>query len=76
MGTRTEPRHVPLLLWPFWAIWQLLLFILNLTGRLIGAILGLVLMIVGVVLSVTVIGAVIGLPIAVFGLLLVIASLF
>jgi hypothetical protein len=62
-----QERPVPLLLWPFWAIWKLLALILGLTGRLIAAILGLVLMIVGVILTITVVGAVIGIPLIVFG---------
>jgi len=69
-------QSVPLLLWPFWAIGQLLLFIINLTGRLVAGVLGLVLMIVGVVVSLTVVGAIIGIPLAIFGFMLMIRSLF
>jgi len=72
----TEKKHVPILLWPFWAIWRLVILIIEFTGRLVGAILGLVLMIVGVVVSLTVIGAVIGIPLIVFGFMLVVRSLF
>ena len=43
---------------------------------LLGAILGLVLMITGVVLTVTILGAPIGIPLTVFGFLLVLRSLF
>ena len=50
--------------------------IIALTVRLVGAILGLVFLIVGVVLTVTVIGAIVGVPFIIFGLLLVIRSLF
>lgn len=76
MSTHAERNRVPLLLWPFWAIWQLFRFIVELTGRIIAITLGFVLMVVGVILSATVIGAVIGLPLAAIGLLLVIAGLF
>ena len=72
----SEKKRVPLLLWPFWAIWRLVILIIELTGRLVGAILGLVLMIVGVVVSLTVIGAVVGIPLVIFGFMLVIRSLF
>ena len=72
----SEKKSVPLLLWPFWAIWRLVILIIELTGRLVGAILGLVLMIVGVVVSLTVIGAVVGIPLVIFGFMLVIRSLF
>ena len=73
---KPEKQHVPILLWPFWAIWRLVVLIIELTGRLVGAILGLVLMIVGVVISLTVIGAVIGVPLIVFGFMLIVRSLF
>jgi hypothetical protein len=69
-------RNVPFLLWPFYAIWRLIAFIIEITGRLIGAVLGLVLMIVGVILTITVIGAIVGVPLVVFGLMLTIRSLF
>jgi hypothetical protein len=70
-------RHgVPILLWPFWAIWRLVVLIIELTGRLIGAVLGLVLMIVGVVVSLTIVGAIIGIPLIIFGFLLILRSLF
>jgi hypothetical protein len=69
-------QHVPLLLWPFWAIWKLVIFIIEMTGRLVGLILGAVFILVGVVLSLTVVGAVIGIPLALFGLLLMGRSIF
>jgi len=64
------------LLWPFVAIWNLFTFILNVTGRLIAAVLGLVLMIVGLLLTVLVISAPVGIPLMVFGLLLTLRSIF
>lgn len=69
-------RHVPLLLWPFWAIWKLLELILNLTGRIVAAVLGLAIMIVGIILTVTVVGAVVGIPLIIFGFLLIIRGFF
>lgn len=69
-------KRVHWLLYPFWLIWRLVVWIIEATGRLIGAILGLVLMIVGVVLTVTVIGAIVGVPLIVFGFMLLIRSLF
>ena len=69
-------RKVPLLLWPFWAIWQLLSFILQLTGRLVAVIIGLVLMIAGAIVTLTVVGAIIGIPLFIIGLLLVFRGLF
>jgi hypothetical protein len=66
----------PWFLWPFVALWDLLTFILNLTGRLAAAILGLALMIVGAALTVTLIAAPVGIPIIVFGLTLIVRGLF
>ncbi|MGC9523217.1 MAG: hypothetical protein ACP5HG_15205 [Anaerolineae bacterium] len=71
-----EKRRTPWLLWPFVALWNLITWILQLTGRLIAAVLGLVFMIVGVLLTVTVIGAVVGLPLIVFGFMLMVRSIF
>jgi len=48
----------------------------KLTGRLVAAILGLVLMIVGVILCLTVIGAILGIPLLIFGFLLMIRGFF
>jgi hypothetical protein len=69
-------KAVPWFLWPFWLIWRLVVGIIELTGRIVGAVLGLVLMIVGVIVSLTIVGLVIGAPLVVFGILLVVRSLF
>jgi hypothetical protein len=74
--TEHEKKHIPWLLYPFWMIWRLVIWIIEATGRLIGAILGLVLMIVGVIVSLTVIGAIVGVPLIIFGFLLLIRSIF
>jgi len=71
-----ESKRTPWFLWPFVAIWDLITWILQLTGRLVAAILGLVFMIVGVILTVTVIGAVVGIPFVVFGFALMVRSIF
>ena len=76
MSTHAEHRRTPLLLWPFVAVWRLLAFIIEMTGRLVGAILGLVLLIVGIVVSLTVIGAIVGVPLALLGLLLMVRCIF
>ncbi len=74
----TDPKksRVPWFLWPFKALWDLLAFILTLTGRLIGAVLGLALTIVGLLLTVLVIAAPVGIPLMVLGGLLMIRSIF
>ncbi len=74
--SHTENKNIPLLLWPFYAIWRLLTAILGLTGRLVAIVLGLVLIIVGIVLSLTIVGALVGVPIALFGFMLIVRGLF
>lgn len=69
-------ERVPCLLWPFVAIWDLLTFILEMTGRLLAIVLGFVLLLVGVLLSITVIGACLGIPLAIFGFLLMMRGIF
>jgi hypothetical protein len=68
--------NVPILLWPFYAIWRLLTFILNLIGRLICALLGIALMVGGVAIALSVVGAPLGIPLASLGFLLLIRALF
>ena len=75
MSDSTDTR-VPLLLWPLYAVWKLLTFILNVIGRLLAAILGLALMVAGVAITMSVIGAPLGIPLAAFGFLLLVRSIF
>ncbi len=74
--TELEHRKTPWFLWPFVALWNLLTGILKLTGRLVAAVIGLALTIVGVVLIVLVITAPIGIPLALFGGMLMVRSIF
>jgi len=71
-----KERKIPWLLWPFAAIGWLISFILQLTGRLVAAVLGLVLMVVGAILTVTIVGAIVGIPLIIFGFLLMLRSIF
>ena len=71
-----DRHHVPFLLWPFWAIWRLIVIIFEFTGRLVGAVLALVLMIAGFVVTLTVVGAIVGIPLMIFGFLLLLRCLF
>ncbi len=68
--------NVSTLLWPFYAIWRLLTFILNLIGRVISALLGIALMAGGVAIALSIVGAPIGIPLASLGFLLLIRALF
>ena len=74
--SHNDDKKVPWFLWPFWLIWKLVIGIIALTGRLVGAILGLVFMIVGVVVSLTIVGAIVGVPLIIFGFLLLLRSIF
>jgi hypothetical protein len=76
MSQTTVRNRTPWYMWPFSALWRLVGLILNLTGRLIAAVLGLVLVIAGVALSLTVIGAIVGVPLATLGLLLMLRAIF
>ena len=71
-----SPRSTPWYLWPFVALWDLVTWIFRLTGRVLAIILGLVLMAVGVLISLTIVGAIIGVPLAILGFLLALRGLF
>ncbi len=71
-----ETTRIPVLLWPFYALWRILTFVLVLTGRLACAMLGFVLMISGALIAMSIIGAPLGVPIFAFGFLLLIRALF
>ena len=57
-------------------ITAIVLFPFKLVSRIIAAVLGLALMIVGVVLSCTIIGAVVGVPLTLFGFVLMFKGFF
>ncbi len=69
-------RSVPWFLWPFHAIWRLVTFVLNATGRLICAVIGIALMVVGTVVTLTIVAAPVGVPLIVIGALLLVRALF
>jgi hypothetical protein len=71
-----DERGTPWIFWPFVAVWRLLTMILALTGRIICAVLGLVFMAIGVTVSLSIVGAPLGIPLAAFGMLLLVRSLF
>jgi hypothetical protein len=75
MTTETK-QHIPWYLWPFAAIWKLLAVIVELTGRFVAMVLGIVLILVGVIVSLTIVGAIIGVPLAIVGLLLLFRGMF
>ena len=72
----TAKKTSPWFLWPFVAVWDLLALVLNITWRVLAAILGVGLMVVGIALTMTVTGAPVGIPFAILGFLLMIRSIF
>jgi hypothetical protein len=75
MTTETK-QHIPWYLWPFAALWKLLAVIVEMTGRFVAMVLGIVFIIVGVIVSLTIVGAVVGIPLAIVGLLLLLRGIF
>ncbi|HEY5644070.1 MAG TPA: hypothetical protein VIS31_14470 [Woeseiaceae bacterium] len=71
-----DDRNVPILLWPFYAIWRLVTLVLELVGRMLCAVLGLGIMAAGVAITISVVAAPIGIPLAIFGFLLIVRALF
>ncbi len=69
-------KHIPILLWPFYAIWWLVTFVFEIIGRLLSALLGIGLMFAGVAITLSVVGAPLGIPLAALGFLLLIRALF
>ncbi|MCC7511661.1 MAG: hypothetical protein IT296_03320, partial [Anaerolineae bacterium] len=58
-------KQIPWYAWPFAALWKLIAGIVALTGRLVAGILGFVLLLAGILVSLTVIGAIVGIPLAI-----------
>jgi hypothetical protein len=74
--TTNSQKHIPWYLWPFAALWKLLAVIVELTGRFLAMVLGIVFIVVGIIISLTIVGAIVGIPLAVIGLLLLLRGMF
>ena len=74
--SESNENRVPILLWPFYAVWRLLTFILKAIGRLLCALLGLAIMIAGAAITMSVVGAPVGIPLAILGFLLLVRAIF
>ena len=74
--TTAARHHTPWYLWPFVAIWKLIAVIVEMTGRLLAMILGIVLILVGVLVSLTIVGAIVGIPLTIVGFLLFVRGIF
>ena len=68
--------RTPLVYRPIADIWRLVAAIVRTTGRLLAAVAGIAIVIVGVFVSLTLIGAIIGIPLILFGMLLTARSIF
>lgn len=75
MTTETK-SHIPWYLWPFAALWKLLAVIVEMTGRFVAMVLGIIFIVVGILVSLTIVGAIVGIPLAVIGLLLLLRGIF
>jgi hypothetical protein len=60
-------RRTPLIFWPFVAMWRLVVGLVAFTGRIVGAAVGFVLLVVGALLSATIVGAIVGIPLMIVG---------
>jgi hypothetical protein len=72
----TQRKRTPIILLPFVIVWSIFTFFLRLTGRVVAAVIGLGLMIIGITLSVSLVAMPIGIPLAIFGFLLMLRSVF
>ena len=71
-----KEKQVPWYLWPFDMCKRMIRAIITMIGRTMAAILGLLITTLGVLLTTTVIGAILGIPLIIFGVLLMIRSIF
>ncbi len=71
-----NPKKTYWLLRPFVWLWNFIAYIVTITGRLVAVIIGLALLFVGVVLTITVIGAIAGIPLFIIGVLLIVRGLW
>ena len=76
MAAHKHHQHLPWFLWPFWVLWKFIATILELTGRFVGMVLGIVFIVVGLLVSLTIVGAIVGIPLAIIGLLMLLRGIF
>lgn len=74
--SHSNDKHVPILLWPFYAIWRFVTFVLKAVGRVLCGVLGIALMIAGIAVALSVVGAPLGIPLAALGFLLLVRAIF
>jgi hypothetical protein len=66
----------PWIFWPIAALWDLVAFVLRLTGRVAGAAVSLALIATSILLGLTIIGLPIAIPLFFVGCLLLVRSIF
>ena len=71
-----QTKRIPWYLWPLAALWKLLAVIVEMTGRFVAMVIGILLIVAGVLVSLTIVGAIIGIPLAIVGLLLMFRGMF
>ncbi len=69
-------KNMSWLLWPFIALWRLVTTILEMTGRFVALVLGLVFTLVGALVSLTIVGAIAGIPLFIVGFMLALRGIF
>ena len=72
----SQRRKTSMLFFPFVIVWALFSFLMKLTGRVLAAIIGFVFIGFGIILIVTLFAAPIGIPLLIFGILLMLRSVF
>ena len=65
-----------LITWPFRLLYKIGMFFISLVGKTISLMLGLVLLVLGILISMTIVGLVIGLPFIMMGSLIMLSALF
>jgi hypothetical protein len=74
--SRAARQTVPWILWPIAATWDLVAFMLRLTGRFIGVVIALVLMLLSVLLGLTIVGLPVAIPLFILAVMLLFRSIF
>jgi hypothetical protein len=72
----THAKSIHWALWPLVALWKLLATIVELTGRFVAMVIGLLLILAGALVSLTIVGAIVGIPLMIVGGMLVIKGIF
>ncbi|MBE5785333.1 MAG: hypothetical protein E7330_05980 [Clostridiales bacterium] len=64
------------LFWPFKMLWSFVGVVFLAVGKLMSLLLGLLITVIGVLLSATLVGAIIGIPLLILGVTMMVRSLF